>query len=105
MQSSMSGLGCSDPEMLKFTFLSAEKDKQSKFTTMGIRRADFGLFKNLSFYFSLPPSFRRNSFVKIALEVLKYLKLEIYFKYLTELSFHNNEVLWWVFFFLCIKKL
>lgn len=43
-------LGCSDPEIVEFTFLSAERDEQSKFTTADIRRADFGLFKVLSLF-------------------------------------------------------
>lgn len=47
-----SGLGCSDPEMVKFTILSGERDEQSKFTTVDIRRADFGL----SVFLFLPPS-------------------------------------------------
>ena len=41
------GLGCSDPETVEFTFLSAERDEQSKFTTADIRRADFDLFGDL----------------------------------------------------------
>ncbi|GAB0204561.1 hypothetical protein GRJ2_002921700 [Grus japonensis] len=40
-------LGCSDHEMVQFKILRAAKRVHSKLTTLGFRRADFGLFKDM----------------------------------------------------------
>ena len=40
-------LGCSDREMVEFKILKAARKAQSKLTTLGFRRADFGLFRDL----------------------------------------------------------
>jgi len=42
-----SSLGCSDHEMVEFRFLKAVRRAHSKLTTMDIRRADFGLLRDL----------------------------------------------------------
>lgn len=68
-------LGCSKPVMVESTILSAERDEQSKFTTVDIRRADFGLFKDLSFCFSVSPSFPKNSFEKTAFRSTQIFKV------------------------------
>ncbi|GAB0188934.1 mitochondrial enolase superfamily member 1 [Grus japonensis] len=40
-------LGCSDHEMVEFRILRAVRRAHSKLTTLGFRRADFGLFRDL----------------------------------------------------------
>ncbi|GAB0199287.1 mitochondrial enolase superfamily member 1 [Grus japonensis] len=40
-------LGCSDHEMVEFRILRAARRARSKLTTLGFRRADFGLFRDL----------------------------------------------------------
>ncbi|GAB0182918.1 hypothetical protein GRJ2_000757100 [Grus japonensis] len=40
-------LGCSDQEMVEFKILRAARRVHSKFTTLGFRRADSGLFRDL----------------------------------------------------------
>ena len=40
-------LGCSDHEMLEFKILQAVRRAHSKLTTLGFRRADLGLFRDL----------------------------------------------------------
>ncbi|GAB0204540.1 hypothetical protein GRJ2_002919600 [Grus japonensis] len=40
-------LGCSDHEMVQFKILRAVRRVHSKLTTLGFRRADFGLFRDL----------------------------------------------------------
>ncbi|GAB0199210.1 hypothetical protein GRJ2_002386400 [Grus japonensis] len=42
-----SSLGCSDHEMVDFKILRAARRVHSKLTTLGFRRADFGLFRDL----------------------------------------------------------
>ncbi|GAB0182094.1 hypothetical protein GRJ2_000674700 [Grus japonensis] len=40
-------LGCSDHKMVEFKILRAARRACSKVTTLGFRRADFGLFRDL----------------------------------------------------------
>jgi len=40
-------LGCSDHEMVVFKILSAARRAHRKLTTLNVRRADFGLFRDL----------------------------------------------------------
>ncbi|GAB0178980.1 hypothetical protein GRJ2_000363300 [Grus japonensis] len=40
-------LGCSDHEMVEFKILRAARSTHSKITTLDLRRADFGLFRDL----------------------------------------------------------
>ena len=40
-------LGCSDREMVEFKLLRAARQVRSKLTTLGFRRADFGLLRDL----------------------------------------------------------
>ncbi|GAB0193807.1 hypothetical protein GRJ2_001846000 [Grus japonensis] len=40
-------LGCSDHEMVEFKILRAARRVDSKLTTLDLRRADFGLFRDL----------------------------------------------------------
>ncbi|GAB0180961.1 nucleoside diphosphate kinase 6 [Grus japonensis] len=41
------GLGCSDHEMVEFKILRTVRREHSKLTTLDLRRADFGVFRNL----------------------------------------------------------
>ena len=41
------GLGCSEPEMVKFRILCGGSRAITRITTLDFRRANFGLFKDL----------------------------------------------------------